>query len=127
MKTVVIDGAAITDEASLHREFAAKMGFAGFYGHNWDAWIDCMGYITEPEAKMTEVHVAVGDELLLKVLDGRALERRCPDVVKALLECGDFANERLQNHGETTRIRVLLDGAAQQSVAANDSTAGKSE
>ena len=76
---------------------------------------------------MRDVHVAVGDELLLKVLDGRALERRCPDVVKALLECEDFANERLQNHGETTRIRVLLDGAAQQSVAADDSAAGKSE
>jgi RNAse (barnase) inhibitor barstar len=127
MKTVVIDGAAIVDEPSLHREFAAKMGFAGFYGHNWDAWIDCMGYITEPEAKMTEVHVASGDELLLKVVDGHALERRCPELVKVLLECGDFANERLQRRGEGTRIRVFLGGAAQQAVAADDPAAGKSE
>ena len=113
------------DEASLHREFAAKMGFAGFYGHNWDAWIDCMGYLTDPEAKMTEVHVAIGEELLLRVLDGRSLQRRCPDLVKALLECGDFANERLQNHGEGTRIRILLDDAAHQAVAADDPAAGK--
>jgi len=113
MKTVLINGTTITDEGTLHEELAAKMGFPGFYGQNWNAWIDCMSYITEPEAEMTEVHVAAGEELQLCVSGGRELEERCPDLVKILLECTDFVNERFQNAGEDTRIRVLLDDAAQ--------------
>jgi RNAse (barnase) inhibitor barstar len=126
MKTVLIDGAAITDEASLHEEFAVKMGFAGFYGHNWNAWIDCMSYITEPEAEMVEVHVSVGEELQVKVSEGRALEQRCPDLVKVLLECTDFVNERFERFGEGTRIHVLLDDAAQQAIAPDGPAAGTS-
>jgi RNAse (barnase) inhibitor barstar len=116
MKTVLINGRVITDEGVLHDEFAAEMGFPGFYGQNWDAWIDCMSYITEPEAEMTKVHVAVGEELQVCVSDGRELERLCPDLVKNLLECTEFVNERFKRRGEDTRIRVSLD-AAQQGVA----------
>jgi len=117
MKTVLINGTAITDEAALHLEFAAKLGFPGVYGENWDAWIDCMSYVTEPEAEMTDVHVGVGEEVQICVSGGRDLERRCPELVKALLECTDFVNERFQARGEGTRIRVLLDGDAPQGVA----------
>ena len=113
MVTILINGVTITDEDSLHEEFAATMGFPGFYGYNWDAWIDCMSYITEPEAGMTRVQVAIGEELQVCVRDGRALEQRCPDLTKNLLECTDLVNERFQRRGQTTRIRVLLDDAAQ--------------
>ena len=70
-----------------------------------------MSYITEPEAMMTAVDVAPGEELLVTVVGGQQPRARCPELVKALLECTGFANERLDQIGESTRIRVLLEDA----------------
>jgi RNAse (barnase) inhibitor barstar len=37
----VLDGARLTGKADLLRELAAAFDFPSYFGHNWDALIDC--------------------------------------------------------------------------------------
>jgi RNAse (barnase) inhibitor barstar len=39
----------ISDWKSFHAEFRRVFGFPEFYGHNMDAWIDCMTSLDEPQ------------------------------------------------------------------------------
>lgn len=57
---VRIDGDRIVDWPSFHGVFAEAFGFPDFYSQNMDAWIDCLGYLDEPEAGMTKVHAKPG-------------------------------------------------------------------
>ena len=112
MRTVRIQASAITDEESLHREFASAMGFPGFYGANWDAWIDCMSYLTSPEASMTAFHLAPDEELRVDLVGGDSFRVRSPEVFTALAECADSVNGRFKSHGERARITInIVEGA----------------
>lgn len=112
MRTVKIHASAITDEEGLHREFASAMGFPGFYGANWNAWIDCMSYLTSPEAGMTGFHLAPDEELRIELVDGSSFQVRCPKVFETFLECVETVNERFGDHGERARITInIVEGA----------------
>jgi RNAse (barnase) inhibitor barstar len=112
MRTVRIQASAIADEIALHREFASVMGFPGFYGANWNAWIDCMSYLTSPDAGMTAFHLASDEELRVDVVGGNSLQVRCPEVLEALAECAETVNGRFRSHGERARITInLVEGA----------------
>ncbi|MEU9117199.1 barstar family protein [Streptomyces sp. NPDC048483] len=37
-----LDGRELRDAASLFRTFARELSFAGHFGHNWDALVDCL-------------------------------------------------------------------------------------
>ncbi|MEV0094093.1 barstar family protein [Streptomyces sp. NPDC050738] len=37
-----LDGRELGDEASLFRVFARELSFPGYFGHNWDALVDCL-------------------------------------------------------------------------------------
>ena len=90
MAHVRLRTADIVDRASFHAECQRALGFPGFYGANWDAWNDCMGYLRDPSAEMTGVHLA-GDELLhLELPNAEALGERAPDVLRNLIACTAF-------------------------------------
>jgi RNAse (barnase) inhibitor barstar len=38
----LVDGAAMTDRASMFDDFAAACDFPGWFGRNWDAFADCL-------------------------------------------------------------------------------------
>jgi RNAse (barnase) inhibitor barstar len=95
MKTVRLDGAAIRDEASFHCECQRVLGFPGFYGANWNAWIDCMSSIDDPAAGMSAIHVAAGERLEIEVTDTTGLSKRCSGILLALVECTATVNDRL--------------------------------
>jgi len=112
MRTVRIQASAIDGELSLHREFASVMGFPGFYGENWNAWIDCMSYLTSPDAGMTTFHLASDEELRVDLVDGNSLQLRCPKVFETLAECAEAVNERFKSHGERALITIsIVEGA----------------
>ena len=106
MSVVVIQGKLIDDERSFHAVFAEALGFPGFYGANFDAWIDCLGYLDEPEAGMTTVHVESGAQLTLHVMDSDHMKKACPDVWVSFLECAAFVNWRRVNGGGSALLVV---------------------
>jgi hypothetical protein len=106
MKTVAIDGAAIVDGAAFHQIFADAFGFPAFYGRNMDAWIDCMGYLDEPKAEMSEVHLAPGEVLTIAVLNADRFKSQCPEMWLSFLECAAFVNWRLVDKGKPAIVAI---------------------
>ena len=106
MTLVSIDVGRIRDWDSFHDIFAEALGFPGFYGCNMNAWIDCMGYLDEPESKMSSASVPRGEVLTLQ-LDGiDDFAARCPEQYAALLECTAFVNWRRVQRGEGALVAL---------------------
>jgi RNAse (barnase) inhibitor barstar len=93
MAVLKIDAREITDWDSFHDVFARTCGFPDFYGRNMNAWIDCMTYLDEPEDTMTIVHVQPGEILTIHLEYSEDFRKRCPEIVKALVNCVEFVNE----------------------------------
>jgi len=89
----------IVDAESFHTVFARAFGFPELYGRNMNAWIDCMGYLDDPTAEMSSVHVAQGETLALVVENAGGLKSRCPAIFADLIECTAFVNWRCVQAG----------------------------
>jgi hypothetical protein len=100
MTTVFVDTTEITDWPSFHQVFSNTFGFPAFYGSNMDAFIDCLSYLDEPEAEMTDVHVRSGETLAIQLGAVNNFRRRCPDQFAALQDACAFVNwRRTREHG----------------------------
>ena len=93
-RNISIDATRISDWDAFHDTFAETFGFPGFYGHNMDAWIDCMTCLDDPAAGMTSVHVAPGDVVVLCISGASDFKKRCGEIFNALVECSSFVNYR---------------------------------
>jgi len=45
--TAYLDGAAVPDKAALLKALAAGFKFPSYFGHNWDALLDCLRTLPE--------------------------------------------------------------------------------
>lgn len=106
MKTVVIDGAVVKDEVSFHEIFRQALGFPNFYGRNFNAWIDCMSYLDDPQAGMSSVHVDCGEVLVLAIQNAEQFKKQSAEVWLAFLECAAFVNWRRAERGEPSLLVV---------------------
>ena len=97
---VSVDCDAITDWPSFHEAFAYTFGFRDFYGKNMNAWVDCLTYLDDPAAGMTNVHCAPGAVMVLELLNVKAFRQRCPEQYDAVIECSAFVNWRRLETGE---------------------------
>ncbi|MDN7903162.1 barstar family protein [Burkholderia diffusa] len=80
--------------------FSQIFGFPEFYGNNMDALIDCLGYLDQPEAAMTRLHVRPGQRLAIQLGAVISFRRRCPDLFEALQDACAFVNwRRTREHG----------------------------
>ena len=98
-KEVAVDASEILDWPSFHSVFAKAFGFPAFYGHNMDAWIDCMTDLDDPESGMSAVHAPPNGIVLVKILHARAFASRCPEQAAALSDCAAFVNWRRCEQG----------------------------
>lgn len=83
-----------SEAADLHGPFAKAFGFPDFYGRNWDAWIDCMSHLDEPDAGLSTIHVEKGGIVVIQLEQADALKRSQPDLLAALCESAAFVNWR---------------------------------
>jgi Barstar (barnase inhibitor) len=97
---VKVDLGRIVDWPTFHAVFAETLGFPAFYGRNMDAWIDCMTYLDDPVARMTAVHAAPGQVVVLQCAGVKAFAARCPEQYAALVECSAFVNWRRIETGD---------------------------
>ncbi|KIQ06167.1 barstar family protein [Pseudomonas fulva] len=105
---VTVDADLITDWRTFHEVFVEAFGFPKFYGHNMDAWVDCLSYLDDPNAEMTTVHVQPGHTLSLVVDNARDLKRRCPELFEALVECTAFVNWRVVTTGGSPLLALAF-------------------
>lgn len=91
---VRIDANLIVDHGTFHRVFAEAFGFPAYYGHNMNAWIDCLGYLDVPSGGMCSVQVTPGQTLALVIDDASSFRERCPAVFEAFVECLAVVNWR---------------------------------
>ncbi|GAA4360811.1 hypothetical protein GCM10023088_00280 [Actinomadura verrucosospora] len=56
-----LDGRELLDPASLFRAFARELSFPGYFGHNWDALVDCLHDWHGPGHGERDVAVLVDD------------------------------------------------------------------
>ncbi len=105
---VRIDASRIVDWSSFHEVFAETMGFPQFYGRNMNAWIDCLTYLDEPEAGMTNIHAPCGGVVTLLIDNAEDFRARCPDQHAALVECAAFVNWRRIERGEPSVLALAF-------------------
>jgi hypothetical protein len=106
VKLLILETQQITDWDSFHSTFKEVFGFPNFYGANMDAWIDCLTDL-DVETGMTEVTVATGGQIILKINDAGDFYRRCPEQYEALLECTAFVNYRRVEVGDLPILALM--------------------
>ncbi len=108
MATITLPSNEISDRKTFHAVCRRVFGFPEYYGHNWDAWIDCMSYLDNPEAGMSSVILKPGELLLITVPDAEDLNQRAPEVVSSLIECTAIVNRRFLARGGSPLIGLML-------------------
>lgn len=108
MNSIRINSNLIVDEETFHSVFSDACGFPDFYGRNMNAWIDCMGYLEEPLAQMSSVHVAPGESLALVIDGASSFKTRCPALYDELVECAAFVNQRCEEAGRAPLLAITM-------------------
>jgi len=107
MKSINLPFDIFKNEETFHAAFAKIMGFPDFYGSNWDAWIDCMSYIDDSEAGMSQVQVAPGEQIEF-VVSGYKLSSELDEsgAFHHFCVCSGFVNTRFRESKSGTRIII---------------------
>ena len=50
MPTAQLNGSAIGDWTSFHKQCQEALGFPDFYAATMDAWVDCLSYLRDEES-----------------------------------------------------------------------------
>lgn len=104
---ITIDANVITDFDSLHDAFKKALGFPEFYGHNMNAWIDCMRDIHQ-DTGMSKVFLPKDGFLILRINSTRTIDRNNPKILEELSACTAFVNEYLNSRGEGLIYLLLI-------------------
>ena len=98
-KTITIDCDGMT-KIELNQTMKDLLGFPDFYGMNWDAMIDCLSYMRQPETGMSNLTLE-NDEMLL--INCKRLSKANFDL-KNFLDVIEFVNEREISCGGISQI-----------------------
>jgi RNAse (barnase) inhibitor barstar len=103
---ISIDCGRIHDWPSFHSEFAEAFGFPDFYGHNLDAWMDCLTSLDAPEDGLTKVHCLPGSVLTIELQNVSQIKAQFPEQYSAIVECSAFVNWRRIETGSTAVLAL---------------------
>lgn len=98
----VVDLAGAEDKAALLERTAAALHFPDWFGHNWDAWFDCLADLS---------WVAPAEGYLVLLLHARDLRQSSPEVLDTALAVAEDAARVWAGRGIRFRFLVDLDSA----------------
>lgn len=107
MAAIRLNGEAITDWPSFHDASKAAFGFPDFYGHNMNAWIDCLSYLRDEEG-MTRFRLQPDETLRIEISNADLLRQKAPEILDELAFCVAAINERYEDYGEKPALELLL-------------------
>jgi len=107
MAVAQLDGAAIVDEASFHRQSREAFGFPATYADSIDAWVDCMSYLRDDE-NMTRFRLKPDEVLEIVILEADKMKAAAPDLLEELAFCVGGINERYEDYGEQPALELVL-------------------
>ena len=107
MPTAELNGAAITDAESFHRESQRAFGFPDSYAHTMDSWVDCLSYLRDEDG-MSSFRLKKDEVLHIVVRHSDALRERAPDVLEEMAFCIIGINERYEDYGEKPALELEL-------------------
>ncbi|MFI6938596.1 barstar family protein [Streptomyces sp. NPDC050418] len=111
-----LDGRDMRDPASLFRTFARELSFPGYFGHNWDALVDCLHDWHGPG----HAHGQQGLAMVIEHADGLLEADFLGVFVSVLAQAAWNANLRLDGDGNLDERRQRV---AQHFVLVLDRTA----
>jgi len=109
MIRVKIDTRSILDWDTFHDIFSATFGFPSFYGRNMNAWIDCMSYLEDPDAGMSEITCNKGDFVVIELNEAKTFKERCREQYDAIVEGAAFVNFRNLEAGENPLLMLSFE------------------
>ncbi len=107
MATAEINGAAIVDFTSFHRECQAALGFPDSYSHTMDGWVDCLSYLRDEDG-MTRFRLKPNEVLELVIKDAATMGAQVPDIMEEITYCVAGINERYEDYGEKPALKLVL-------------------
>jgi uncharacterized protein (DUF934 family) len=107
MASVILDGAAIRDEASFHAASRAAFGFDDHLAATMDSWIDALSYLRDEEG-MTKFRLKPNEVLEVVIRNSAAMKAAVPDLLEELAFCIGGINERYEDYGEKPALKLVL-------------------
>jgi hypothetical protein len=107
LASVILDGAAIRDEASFHAASRAAFGFNEHVAPTMDSWIDALSYLRDADG-MTKFRLQANEVLEIVVANAAAMKTACPDLLEELTYCVGGINERYEDYGEKPALKLTL-------------------
>ena len=108
-----IDATDIRDETSFHAVFQDALGFFDGYGRNMNAWIDCMNDLHGPRS-LSSFNLPEGEPVDLMFRGTDEFGRRCPELLRELVECTAAVNRRYRSMNSEVRVALVFRAAPTQ-------------
>lgn len=96
----------IKDWESFHVVSKQAFGFPDFYGHNNNAWIDCLEYLGDGDG-MSKYELMPDERLFIHLPDFKDFSEKCPEIAIGLLECVAAVNSEYLRRGDLPRLVLV--------------------
>lgn len=104
---VFIDSNALASEARLHAELRFKLGLPSDYAANWDALVDCLSSIGDPDSHLCRYWEYTPTKRLVLSVRGFSSPDIDPTLLMSLAASIARVNDRLRN--DTIENRVWME------------------
>jgi Barstar (barnase inhibitor) len=101
---VFIDATALTSEARAHAELRFKLGLPSDYAANWDALVDCLSSIGDPNADFCRYWEYTPTKRLVLSVQRFSSTDIDPPLLVSLVAAVASANDRLRQSAAENRV-----------------------
>jgi Barstar (barnase inhibitor) len=101
---VFIDATALTSDARVHAELRFKLGLPSDYAANWDAFVECLSFIGDPDAHLCRYWEYTPTKRLVLSVRGFTSADVDPTLLVSLAAAVASANDHLRQTDADNRV-----------------------